>query len=241
MNAPDSFDRRRRTVLAAAAATMAASAAALSLWPRAAAAQDGAPGKARIGIIGAGRIGGTVGGFWVKAGHPVMFSSRDPAQVAGAGRPARAAGTRRQRRRGRSPSATSCSSPCRTRAMPEIGRDYGAALKGKVVLDAGNAVAGARRRDRRRGRAATASASPRRSTCRARAWCAPSTRSATRSSRARRTEPIPGCRFRSPATMPAPCRSRPASCATPASSRWSSASSPTRAASSAAAPATGRR
>jgi predicted dinucleotide-binding enzyme len=27
-------------------------------------------------------------------------------------------------------------------AMPEIGREYGAALKGKIVLDAGNAIAG---------------------------------------------------------------------------------------------------
>jgi len=32
----------------------------------------------RIGVIGSGRIGGTVGGLWVKAGHPVMFSSRHP-------------------------------------------------------------------------------------------------------------------------------------------------------------------
>jgi hypothetical protein len=31
----------------------------------------------RIGIIGSGRVGGTVGELWVKAGHQVMFSSLD--------------------------------------------------------------------------------------------------------------------------------------------------------------------
>ncbi|MGH7367710.1 MAG: NAD(P)-binding domain-containing protein [Candidatus Rokuibacteriota bacterium] len=32
----------------------------------------------KIGIIGAGRIGGTLGEHWVKAGHEVMLSSRHP-------------------------------------------------------------------------------------------------------------------------------------------------------------------
>jgi predicted homoserine dehydrogenase-like protein len=35
----------------------------------------------KIGIIGSGRIGGTMGEHWVKAGHEVMFSDRDPEQV----------------------------------------------------------------------------------------------------------------------------------------------------------------
>jgi predicted dinucleotide-binding enzyme len=30
----------------------------------------------RIGVIGAGWLGGTVGGVWAKAGHEVLFSSR---------------------------------------------------------------------------------------------------------------------------------------------------------------------
>ena len=34
--------------------------------------------KMKIGVIGSGRIGGTLGGVWVKAGHEVMFSSRTP-------------------------------------------------------------------------------------------------------------------------------------------------------------------
>lgn len=34
--------------------------------------------QSKIGVIGAGRIGGAVGGLFVKVGHPVMFSSRHP-------------------------------------------------------------------------------------------------------------------------------------------------------------------
>ena len=35
----------------------------------------------KIGIIGAGHIGGTIGGLWIKAGHPVFFSSRHPEEL----------------------------------------------------------------------------------------------------------------------------------------------------------------
>jgi 8-hydroxy-5-deazaflavin:NADPH oxidoreductase len=44
-----------------------------SATPYLAAAQSDGE-KARIGVIGAGRIGSTIGGLWVKAGHPVLFS-----------------------------------------------------------------------------------------------------------------------------------------------------------------------
>jgi 8-hydroxy-5-deazaflavin:NADPH oxidoreductase len=48
----------------------------------------------KIGIIGSGGIGGTVGTLWAKAGHEVLFSSRNPeklaALVAEAGNGARA-------------------------------------------------------------------------------------------------------------------------------------------------------
>ena len=40
-----------------------------------------AQAKPPIGIIGAGNIGGAVGALWVKAGHPVMFSSRNPDEL----------------------------------------------------------------------------------------------------------------------------------------------------------------
>ncbi|MGH7125547.1 MAG: NAD(P)-binding domain-containing protein, partial [Stellaceae bacterium] len=35
----------------------------------------------KIGVIGSGRIGSTIGGLWAKAGHEVLFSDRDPEQV----------------------------------------------------------------------------------------------------------------------------------------------------------------
>src|SRR5262249_28577415 len=35
----------------------------------------------RIGIIGSGHIGGTIGGLWVKSGHTVLFSSRHPDEL----------------------------------------------------------------------------------------------------------------------------------------------------------------
>jgi len=35
----------------------------------------------RIGVIGAGSLGGTVGRLWIQAGHEVMFSSRHPEQL----------------------------------------------------------------------------------------------------------------------------------------------------------------
>jgi predicted dinucleotide-binding enzyme len=36
----------------------------------------------KIGIIGAGNIGGTAGTLWAKAGHQIMFSSRHPGELA---------------------------------------------------------------------------------------------------------------------------------------------------------------
>jgi 8-hydroxy-5-deazaflavin:NADPH oxidoreductase len=36
----------------------------------------------KIGIIGSGGIGGTIGMLWAKAGHEVLFSSRNPEKLA---------------------------------------------------------------------------------------------------------------------------------------------------------------
>lgn len=36
----------------------------------------------RVGIIGSGRIGGTLGKLWARAGHSVLFSSRHPEELA---------------------------------------------------------------------------------------------------------------------------------------------------------------
>ena len=108
--------------------------------PRGAFAQD-ATAKLRIGVIGAGKIGGTIGGLWVKSGHSVLFSTRHPEElkdlVAGLGPLAHAGTVAEAAAFG---DAVFVAVPYG--ALPQIGRDNQAALKGKVVLDAGNASAG---------------------------------------------------------------------------------------------------
>jgi predicted dinucleotide-binding enzyme len=126
---------RRRDVLAGAAVL----AGALLLRPGGARAQTSGGTPARIGMIGSGRLGGTVGALWVKAGHPVLFSSRDPEQTAALatklGPLAHAGSVAEAIDFG---DVVFLAVPYA--AMPEIGRDYGARLAGKIVLDAGNAV-----------------------------------------------------------------------------------------------------
>ena len=95
----------------------------------------------KIGIIGAGRIGGTLGELWVKAGHQVLLSSRHPEQLtdlaerlgpkARVGFPREAAGFGE---------VILISVPYG--ALPQVGRDYAAELKGKVVLETGNPFPG---------------------------------------------------------------------------------------------------
>jgi predicted dinucleotide-binding enzyme len=95
--------------------------------------------KSKIGVIGSGHIGGTIGGLWVKAGHPVFFSSRHPEElkdlVTSLGPLAQA---------GPVVDAIAFGDvfflAVPYGAIPQIGRDYGSALKGKIILDAGNAV-----------------------------------------------------------------------------------------------------
>ena len=73
----DSVDRDRRAVLGAGGALILGAA----LWPTRSLAQATGGNKLRIGVIGSGHIGGTIGGLWVKAGHPVLFSSRHPDEL----------------------------------------------------------------------------------------------------------------------------------------------------------------
>jgi len=134
MSQHDLVDRGRRAVLAAGAALMVGAA----LRPATSRAQaNGA--KIRIGTIGAGKIGSTVGGLWVKDGHKVFFSDRHPEQlkdlVASLG-PLAQAGT--------VPQAIAFGDAILLTvpygAIPQIGHDYAAQLKGKIVLDTCNAV-----------------------------------------------------------------------------------------------------
>jgi len=126
----------RRTVLASGSAFIFGAA----LWPAEPRAQASG-GKMPIGTIGAGHIGSTVGGLWVKSGHKVFFSSRHPEElkdlVAGLGPLAQAGTVDQAIAFGDVVLITIPYS-----ALPQIGRDYAAALKGKIVLDTCNAVVG---------------------------------------------------------------------------------------------------
>jgi predicted dinucleotide-binding enzyme len=99
---------------------------------------QGAP-PARIGVIGSGHIGGTIGGLWIKKGHQVAFSSRHPDElkpmVAELGSLARAGTVEEAIAFG---DVIFIAVPYS--AVPQIGKDYSAAMKGKVMLDACNAV-----------------------------------------------------------------------------------------------------
>ena len=50
----------------------------LAARPARARAQTNTGAPLKIGSVGAGRMGGALGALFVKAGHPVMFSSRHP-------------------------------------------------------------------------------------------------------------------------------------------------------------------
>jgi hypothetical protein len=128
------LDRQRRVVLVAGGAAGLAALTSPRLFAQPATA------KIRLGLIGAGRIGGTVGALWVQAGHPVMFSSRDPQEVQALvtrlGPLARGGSVAEAIAFG---DALFFAVPYA--ALPELGREHAAALKGKVALDACNAVA----------------------------------------------------------------------------------------------------
>ena len=98
------------------------------------------PSPVKIGIIGAGHIGSTIGTLWVKSGHPVMFSSRHPEElkslVDGLGNLAHAGTVSQAIDFG---DVVFIAVPYG--ALPEIGKAYSSKLFGKVVIDAGNAVA----------------------------------------------------------------------------------------------------
>jgi predicted dinucleotide-binding enzyme len=128
-------DRGRRALLSALGTLLLQ-----TMLQATAASGQAASNKVKIGVIGAGHIGGTIGALWTKAGHPVFFSSRHPEELqdlVGRLGPLAQAGTVDQ--------AIGFGDVVFIAvpygALPQIGRDYGKSLAGKIVLDAGNAVA----------------------------------------------------------------------------------------------------
>jgi predicted dinucleotide-binding enzyme len=101
----------------------------------AATAQPAAPLK--IGIIGAGHIGGTLARLWAQAGHEVLLSSRHPDELRGL---AAALGPRARVGTPRDAAVFGqvvlVSVPYA--ALPQVGRDLKTELAGKIVLDTGN-------------------------------------------------------------------------------------------------------
>lgn len=128
---------RRRTLLAAALALGLAAA-----LPQRAGAQAQ---KLKIGVIGAGRIGGALAELWARAGHELVISSRHPEEL----KPLAARLTERFNARVRVGTPAEAAAfgevvliAVPYGALPQVGRDHGAALRGKVVLETGNPYAG---------------------------------------------------------------------------------------------------
>jgi predicted dinucleotide-binding enzyme len=91
----------------------------------------------KIGIIGSGQQGGAIGVNWAQAGHEVLFSSRHPEElkdlVAKAGPKARAGTPQEAASFGE---VVLIAVPYG--ALPQVGKDYAALMKGKVVIELGN-------------------------------------------------------------------------------------------------------
>ena len=114
---------------------------ALGAWPHVALAQTPESSPLKIGMVGAGREGGALGALFVKAGHPVMFSSRNPENlkglVAGLG-PLAQAGTVEQA----IAFADVVVIAVPYTAIEQIGKTHASALARKVlVIDVSNPIA----------------------------------------------------------------------------------------------------
>ncbi len=136
MDSHETKNQGWRALLAAAGAILA-----LLGLPQATSAAEAMQPNLKIGIIGAGRIGGALGELWVKAGHEVLLSSRHPERLKPLAErlgPRARAGTPREA--AVFGEVILISVPYG--ALPQVGRDYAAELKGKVVLETGNPFPG---------------------------------------------------------------------------------------------------
>jgi predicted dinucleotide-binding enzyme len=95
----------------------------------------------KIGVVGSGKIGGALGGVWVKKGHKVMFSSRsleNDRKLAASLGPNASAGTPHEA--AMFGDVVLIAVPYR--AMPDVAKEVGDAVKGKIVLDPSNPIPG---------------------------------------------------------------------------------------------------
>jgi 8-hydroxy-5-deazaflavin:NADPH oxidoreductase len=84
----------------------------------------------RIGVIGSGNIGATIGEAWQRAGHAVAFASRSPEPPATVAIHDAIAGA----------DVILLATP--GGAVPALLQEHGAALAGKIVIDATNDIGG---------------------------------------------------------------------------------------------------
>jgi 8-hydroxy-5-deazaflavin:NADPH oxidoreductase len=104
-------------------------------------AASGGGGGVKIGIVGAGNVGGTLGSVWVKAGHEVMFSSRhleDDRELAASLGPKAHAGTPQEA--AAFGEVVMVSVPYH--ALPDVRDALGDLIDGKVVIDTCNPFLG---------------------------------------------------------------------------------------------------
>jgi hypothetical protein len=124
----------RRVFLQAAAAGLA-----LGALPFALRTARGADASLKIGTVGSGRIGSTLGEIWLKAGHEVMFSSLDleydKALAARLGGKARAGTSKEAAAFGE---VLLVAVPYS--ALPQVGRNLADLINGKVVIDTCNPI-----------------------------------------------------------------------------------------------------
>jgi len=87
----------------------------------------------RIAVIGKGNIGGSLGGRWRAAGHDVVYGARDGSGEGPGGAPVRAIGEALE-------AAEVVLLAVPGQAVPDVVHEQGAALAGKVVIDAVNRI-----------------------------------------------------------------------------------------------------
>jgi predicted dinucleotide-binding enzyme len=120
---------RRQFLVTIVAALVAVSAGSLPSWAQSK--------PLKIGFIGSGRQGGAMGILFAKAGHQVLFSSRHPEElkdlVAKAGPNAKAGLPQEAATFG---DVVVIAVPYGV--LPQVGKDYAALMKGKVVIELGN-------------------------------------------------------------------------------------------------------
>ena len=134
MSAKLGIKANRREFLRIASAGLA-----LGVLPLAVRTARGAEPGLKIGTVGSGRIGGTLGELWLKAGHEVMFSSLDleydrklAARLGGKAR----AGTSKEA----AAFGEVLLIAVPYAALPQVGRDLAGLLNGKVVIDTCNPI-----------------------------------------------------------------------------------------------------